>query len=187
MIKFGNKIKTLNNDKKYWVTSDLHFYHKSILKFCKNTRLYSSVEAMNEALINHWNDMVGVNDEVLHLGDFSFKGKEATQQILDQLNGNITFVLGNHCKVFRKSLPELNAVDYLEFNFNGTKVCCMHFPIAYWNRAEHGSLMIHGHQHGQETGIEGRILDVGFDAHGEILNLEDVVDSLLKVDIKSRR
>lgn len=181
MIKFGNKIRTVEGGVNYFVTSDLHFYHKGILKFCQDTRPYKDVEEMNQGLIDHWNSVVGENDEVLHLGDFSFKGKEATQEILNQLNGNITFVLGNHCKVFRNSL-DVKAVDYLEFRFNGTKVCAMHFHISNFNQQGRGAVMIFGHSHGNYQPL-GRTLDCGFDNHGRILPLQEAIDFCLERDI----
>lgn len=187
MIKFGQKIRTVEGGKRYFVTSDLHFYHNAILRFCPDTRPWQSAEEMNEAIIEHWNSVVGVDDEVLHLGDFSFKAKEATEAILARLNGNITFVLGNHCRVLRDQIGGLNTYDYLEFRFNDTKVCAMHFPIAHWNRADYGSIMLHGHLHGQPSGVKGRIMDVGWDAHGKILNLKAVVEHLTNLDIVSRR
>lgn len=30
MSDFGQKIRTEGSDKKYWVTSDLHFFHKGV-------------------------------------------------------------------------------------------------------------------------------------------------------------
>lgn len=182
MIKFGHKIKTVEGGKKYFVTSDLHFWHKNILKFCNANRPYETVEDMNRGLIDHWNSVVGVDDEVLHLGDFSFKGKEATQQILDQLNGNITFVLGNHDRVLRDQIPRLNTSDYLEFRFNNTKVCAMHFHISNFNQQGRGAVMIFGHSHGNYQ-PEGRTLDCGWDNHGRILPLQEAIDICLSKEI----
>jgi len=182
MIKFRNKIKTEGNLKKYWITSDLHFYHKGILNFCKDTRPWGDVDEMNQGLIDHWNSIVGVNDEVLHLGDFSFKGKEATQQILDQLNGDITFVLGNHDKPIKDQIKGLNIHDYLEFRFNGTKVCAMHYPISCWNQQGRGSVMFYGHCHGSYQG-KGRTVDVGFDNWGKIMPLQEAIDFCLDREI----
>lgn len=181
MIKFGQKIKTEGSDVKYHVTSDLHFWHRGILNFCKDTRPYSDVEEMNEALIEHWNSVVGVNDEVLHLGDFSFKGKEATEAILVRLNGNITFVYGNHDRVLRDQI-KVNGVDYLEFRFNGTKVNCSHFPMSSFNQQGRGAVMLYAHCHGSFQG-EGRTVDVGFDNWGKVIPLQEAIDFCLAREI----
>jgi calcineurin-like phosphoesterase family protein len=47
-----------------WFTSDTHFHHKNIIKYCN--RPYSSVEEMNNALIENWNKTVKQND-ILHV------------------------------------------------------------------------------------------------------------------------
>jgi calcineurin-like phosphoesterase family protein len=159
-----------------------HFFHKNILKFCNASRPYSSVEEMNEGLVEHWNSVVGEDDVVLHLGDFSFKGKEATEEILSQLNGNIVFVFGNHDKVLRSSIKGLTTYDYLEFRFNGVKVCCSHYPFVSWNQQGRGSVMLFGHVHGSYEG-KGRSIDVGFDAHCEIIPLQEAIDFCLEKEI----
>ena len=75
-------------------TSDTHFHHQNIIKYCN--RPFSSVDEMNEKLINNWNSVVGKNDIVWHLGDFCFGRKENISEILPKLNGKINLVIGNH-------------------------------------------------------------------------------------------
>ncbi len=75
-------------------TSDTHFNHANILDYCQ--RPFDNIEQMNEALINNWNRVVGKNDIVFHLGDFSFGGAAYWNNILDRLNGKIHLVVGNH-------------------------------------------------------------------------------------------
>ena len=98
MIKFGQKLKSTDN-RKYFVTSDLHFYHKRIMDFCPETRPWNSLDEMHEYLIDHWNSNVSPDDVVFDLGDFSFGNKEQTLYTLSQLNGNIVHIYGNHAKV----------------------------------------------------------------------------------------
>ena len=83
-----------SRDEKVWFTADTHFGHRNILKYC--CRPFFDVEEMNETLINNWNRVVGEDDVVFHLGDFSVGGAAEWTSLLDRLNGRIFLVLGNH-------------------------------------------------------------------------------------------
>ena len=146
-------------------TSDNHFGHKSILKFCPNTRQGSTVEEMDELMIQKWNSQVSVNDTVYLLGDFSFRNAEQTVQILLRLNGNKHIVLGNHDKwpngATKKMFFSINT--YKEIKVAGQKVILFHFPIVEWNSMHCGSFHLYGHVHGNYA-HSGRAMDVGIDA-----------------------
>lgn len=176
IISFNQKLSS-KDDREYYITSDLHFFHKGVLGFCPDTRPWKDVDEMNEALIDHWNSKVKPNDVIFSLGDFSFKAKEATQNIISQLNGNIVWVRGNHCyKVFNQmGLP---TYDYLEVRYDGIKVCMMHYPVAAWNQQGRDSVMLHGHTHGSYEG-KGKTVDVGWDNWGKIITLKEAVDYCL--------
>ena len=78
-----------------YLISDTHFDHRNIIKHCH--RPFSDVDEMNEALLRNWNDTVRETDEVFFLGDLAYGRKsKRTKHWLDQLNGDITFVRGNH-------------------------------------------------------------------------------------------
>jgi calcineurin-like phosphoesterase family protein len=184
-MKFAQKINSQNEDREYHVTSDLHFFHKNIIKHCPDTRLFESVDEMNVELVNHWNSTIGVNDVVFHVGDFSFGNEEHTQALLAQLNGTIIFIYGNHDKILRKisKVPSTNQFfDYLEIMFNGTKVCMGHYPMHVWNQSGRGSVMLYGHTHGSFE-APGRTMDIGYDANGRILKLQKAVDMCEQRDI----
>lgn len=78
-----------------YIISDTHFYHNNIIKYCN--RPFSSVEEMNDTLIENWNSIVKPEDTVFHLGDFAFK-KNVNNiiHIVDRLNGKIVLIKGNH-------------------------------------------------------------------------------------------
>jgi len=79
---------------KIWITSDSHFNHENIIKYCK--RPFHSLEQMNETLIEKWNKNVAKEDLVIHLGDFAFGSAEKMEEIRRKLNGIIIVLAGNH-------------------------------------------------------------------------------------------
>lgn len=80
-----------------FVVSDTHFGHENILRFTNEdgskVRTFSSVEEMNETMVQNWNKVVSDSDIVYHLGDVYF-GKG--WQHLDRLKGRKRLILGNH-------------------------------------------------------------------------------------------
>ena len=53
-------------------TSDLHLFHKNIVKFTNRPDM--NVEDHIEWIITLWNSQVKLGDTVYHLGDFCFAG-----------------------------------------------------------------------------------------------------------------
>ena len=89
------KLKYTEEEGKHiFFTSDTHFGHSNIIWMCK--RPYNDIEEMNEKLIENWNNVVGPDDIVFHLGDFAFGGQPLWKTIREQLNGNIVLIKGNH-------------------------------------------------------------------------------------------
>ena len=62
-------------------TSDTHFNHANILKLCN--RPFKSVEEMYETMIANWNCVVGMDNDVFHLGDFCLGGAAEWTKMLD--------------------------------------------------------------------------------------------------------
>lgn len=75
-------------------TSDSHFNHERIIPM--TNRPFANAKEMDKTMIENWNKVVGKNDIVFHLGDFCFGGPPKWREILEQLNGNIYLILGNH-------------------------------------------------------------------------------------------
>ena len=75
-----------------FLIADTHFGDGSIIKY--ENRPYSSVQAMDQGLIDAWNDVVAKGDLVWHLGDFCVPGRE--REYLDKLNGDKILIRGNH-------------------------------------------------------------------------------------------
>lgn len=139
-----------------WLVSDTHFYHKNIIKYCN--RPFSTVEEMNQAIIDNWNSVVKEGDTVFHLGDMGFCGTQNLVSIFSQLNGEIYLIRGNH-----DSDKALNALfdndlilswdQYKSITIVGDKeipeqeLFLCHYPMIDWNNKEKGCWMIHGHNH----------------------------------------
>ena len=82
------------NPEHTFFTSDTHFNHANIIKFCN--RPFKDVEQMNETMIANWNRVVGMDNTVFHLGDFCLGGAAEWTKVLDRLNGRIFLIMGNH-------------------------------------------------------------------------------------------
>lgn len=149
-----------------WFTSDNHFSHKNIKKFCPKSRAGDNVDEMDTLMIRRWQEQVKPEDTVWTLGDVFFCNSEKAKGILRQLPGTINHVWGNHDKVISSNSDLRNMFashhDYVELNLPEAKVVLFHFPIMEWNRMHHGSYHLFGHVHGGLL-IPGRALDVGID------------------------
>lgn len=134
---------------KIFITSDLHFYHKNILKY--ENRPWKTVDEMNQALITNWNVIVDKDDIVYILGDFAFASWTKIKGILKQLNGDKILVRGNHDHNWSDKDEALKyfckIVDYEELTYRGYNFVMFHHPIACWNGMERGSIHLYGHIH----------------------------------------
>src|SRR5207237_1540902 len=75
-------------------TSDTHFGHGGALGLYR--RPFSSVAAMNEGMVERWNETVGPDDVVWHLGDFAIRQKpQMVAEILARRRGRKHLVTGN--------------------------------------------------------------------------------------------
>lgn len=165
------RIKKINNDShKIFFSADHHYYHKNVIRFCN--RPFTDVYEMNKCMIDNWNSVVGKDDTIFHLGDFSFGGQKTTQIILEQLNGKKFICLGDHDKViYTKCHNHFEAVEDMIFltikNQNKLyEIFMMHWLCKIWPKSHYGSWHFHGHSHSgmdQYAQKEGKILDVGVD------------------------
>ena len=181
----------MSKEMKKWITSDLHFGHANIMKFCPVTRYgFTDVTHMNETLIKEWNQAVKPEDEVYILGDVAFCNADKAIAIMQRLNGTKILSQGNHDKKlvkdvgFRDCFKEVHT--YLRMRHEGHLVVMFHFPILEWDQMHRGSVHFYGHVHGDKTGLEKyRARDVGFDATGKVVvSLDDMIADAMKGEIK---
>lgn len=148
-----------------YFTSDLHFNHKNVIEY--SNRPFSSVDEMNEILINNWNSTVAKTDTIYILGDFSFGSDEFTKKLIETLNGNKIWVLGNHDRNPKHRNLYVGNSNYREltvkFGSNRQHIVMCHYAFRTWNRSHYGSWNLYGHSHGSLKPV-GKQLDVGVDA-----------------------
>ncbi len=144
-------VKLLEPNKLFF-TSDTHFGHKNIMRF--SDRPFTSVEDMDREMISKWNETVPEDGIVFFLGDFSFHKQQVSKDILEQLNGKVILIKGNHDKnpSYFKEIHNLLDIKVLD-NLNGfsdgfTHITLCHYPMAIWNKKHYGSWHLHGHSHG---------------------------------------
>jgi len=137
--------------------ADLHFFHKTLLDHM-DKRGFSSVDEMNEYMINQWNLKVKAADEVYILGDFSFGKPEETMEVLRRLKGKKYLIIGNHdfyirSKKFDQSLFGFTEY-YKELKQDGKRLILCHYPMTSYRdqyklnkKGEPISYMLYGHVH----------------------------------------
>ncbi|MFD4420225.1 metallophosphoesterase [Agromyces sp. NPDC058484] len=173
-----------------FITADTHFGHQRIIELAD--RPFGSVDEMNDEMTRRWNDIVGPDDVVLHLGDVALGPIEESMAMTRKLNGRRFLIPGNHDRVssatqtkaaierFRplyeaagwEILPEI-----VEGTRSGHRLLACHYP--YWGdsqeverhrahrpRNDEELPLLHGHTHARDHGPGGLEFHVGVDAHG---------------------
>lgn len=132
-----------------FVISDTHFSHRNIITFEKapgiRLRPFSSVEEMDELMIERWNAVVKPGDRVYHLGDVAIN-RHALPKILPRLHGRKCLIKGNH-DIFklRDYLPYFDDIRAMKV-LTGERVILTHVPIHPCNLLRFRG-NIHGHMH----------------------------------------
>lgn len=168
-----------------WFTADLHLGHTNIIEY--SSRPFDSVDAMNRALIDRWNDVVADDDEVWMLGDFALGKIGDTLPLAAELAGRKVLLTGNHdrCWPGHGRRAEGWEERYLTAGFDeivhgevvidvaGHRAVACHFPYRGDSHdrdrfidsrpVDRGQWLLHGHVH--ERWLQrGRMINVGVDA-----------------------
>jgi calcineurin-like phosphoesterase family protein len=146
-------------------TSDTHFGHEPIIRFIK--RPFPSVEEMDRTLVERWNERIGPDDTVYHLGDFCYRSARSLADYRSQLNGTIHLIRGNHDTLTEADHALFASVTLItEVKIEGRVIILCHYPFREWDRAWRGAWHLFGHVHGRLGHAPlGYSLDVGVDAH----------------------
>lgn len=174
-----------------WFTSDLHLSHERICELAG--RPFTSVDEMNAALVERWNDRVSEGDTVWVLGDVCMGKITDSLAVAVTLRGHKILVPGNHDRVsslYHGSSAAKKAEWRAAYEAAGFVIAdellrgmafgtldifdLCHFPYtddshgedryAEARPADEGRWLLHGHTHQAERISGERQLHVGVDA-----------------------
>jgi calcineurin-like phosphoesterase family protein len=158
-------------------SSDTHFNHAGIVRGTSNwegkrgCRDFDTLEDHDNTLIKNINDVVGENDILFLLGDFSFgsyKDRDNVENIKKyrrKINSKYVHLLtGNHDQEIRKNVDGVQELfssvqPYLEVSISlytreqkvkakKYQIILSHYAFRVWNNSYRGSWMLYGHSHG---------------------------------------
>lgn len=131
----------------FWVTSDNHYFHRNI-------NLYEPCRPpdCDQVMLERWNETVGENDILFHLGDIALGKREQLEALAPKLHGRIFLIRGNHDRSGKanadwyRSLGFTLVPDDFTIDYQGWTVTFSHRPDPAKTRyPKH--LQVHGHIH----------------------------------------
>jgi calcineurin-like phosphoesterase family protein len=162
-----------------YFTGDTHFGDPRVLRI--DRRPFPSMGEHDAALIANWNDVVGKDDDIWHLGDSMSVRAGPCAELLGKLNGRKHLIVGNNDPEETTGSDSWTSVQhYAELRENGHHLILCHYAFRTWNQMGKGSINIHGHSHGKLKPVP-RQFDVGIDANVlHPVSLEQVLASQRK-------
>jgi len=130
---------------------------------------------MDAEMVRRWNSVVRKGDTVYHGGDVGIGNPQKIKAALDQLNGDIHLVTGNHdpnnalkpaCRDrFASIQPYLEViVGDAEAHKGKRLICLFHYACRTWNAKHYGTWHLFGHSHGNMP-PHGLSFDLSVDCH----------------------
>ena len=188
-----SEIDKVRNNRGVFFTSDTHFNQQRTLELSR--RPFKDLNEMNVKMIENWNNMIGPNSTVFHLGDFG------DYRFRKYLNGDIKLLCGNYerddilnNKVTKESLVKkygfnqvLDRASFgLDIEGDVVDLAMCHEPTkaeAIVRGTRSIDYALFGHIHGRQL-IKPFGLDVGVDAHNfKPYSIDDVrffINALIK-------
>ena len=193
-------------------TSDTHYGHANICRGVTNwrdengnvpintTRDFETLEQMNDKIVESINSVVGEDDTLFHLGDWSFGGYDNIEEFRNRIVcKNVHLILGNHDHHIERNKGDIqrlfssvNQYLHLEVKWEGkdkfehARFALMHYPIASWNGMNDGVIHLHGHVHlpNNLRVTNGKAMDVGVDGNNyEPISMGEVLKIMSKQPI----
>lgn len=172
-----------------WYTSDWHFCHDK--DFIWKVRGFSSIDEMNEAIVERHNSIVKPNDIVYCLGDCIMGKAENGIKYLKALNGHLRIIFGNHDtpKKISQYIDNCTNIEWGSLSSKRDiskklKFFLCHYPVIASNGNDTNKVIsIHGHTHSEdkfEYTSQFLAYNVAMDAH----NCYPVAEENILKDIK---
>ena len=168
---------------KIYFMSDLHYNHFNILRMGPRPE-FNTVEEMNDHIKKELSKLKK-EDIVFDLGDLFWDvAQEEIYEVLGSCEAKIYKVLGNHDKQgyyikdrnygngdltkFFVRVADLFDAGFINSDTGKeSTITFCHYPLMSWYRKGYGSLMIHGHNHGNLDAVNDASpdlrVDVGWD------------------------
>jgi calcineurin-like phosphoesterase family protein len=195
MFDLNYKVKDLSNT---YFTSDIHAWHVNLTRGVSKwsdlsgCRDFDDEDEMTDVIISNINEKVPRNATLIHLGDWSFRGRQNIRRLRDMINcETVVNILGNHDHHIMTNSEYQRCFDwvghYLELRYRKRLFCISHYPMESWNEIGKGSIMLHGHQHHSGTIVRANRLDVGIDGPDydyTPLHIDEIFDYLPNVDVE---
>lgn len=173
-------------------TSDLHFCHDR--DFIYQPRGFVSVSDMNQAILSRWNATVKPDDDVYVLGDLMLNDNEKGKRLIQQLNGKIHIIRGNHdtderWKVYKECWNVVEITEAKFFKYKDYHFFLSHYPCLCANEDDDKPLKrrmisLCGHNH---TLNKFRDMDKGLIYHVELdahkcypVQIEKIIEDITK-------
>ena len=171
--------------------SDTHFGHENILETCRPQ--FSSIDEMDDTIIQNINKKMKKTDTLYIVGDFSFHSKRSPVEYLEAIKPKKVLILGNHDRDWIKHLDPVQLERYFvgvyqQYSLKkyGLEVHFNHFPQLAWNRSHYfaQSFSICGHIHdNRDSTVAARLFpqvpcqfNAGVDVNGfEPVTFEELV------------
>ena len=195
----------LKKGQKLFFTSDTHYNHTNICRGVTNwrtadgkipisqTRDFPTLEKMNSTIVNNINNVVGQDDILVHLGDWSFGGFESIKEFRDRIVcKNIYLLYGNHDHHIERNKGGIQGIfvntsqyqmlTVVDENGKKREFVLMHYPLCSWHDMNKGRFHLFGHVHlpPHQKVMGGRAMDVGMDGNNLTPYEMREVEALLK-------
>lgn len=212
----------VTGQRKVFFTSDTHFGHANIIKYSNRPFLadvdkaeldrrggvwgnepwrisHESVDLMNKEMTDQINAIVGEDDILWHLGDFSMYS-ESDKGYYSRCRGyrdkikckNVNIIWGNHDEASKIHSLFDQSYDLRSIRvpgYHSSFVLC-HYALAVFNKSHKGAIHLYGHSHSHaESWLSNampnrRSMDVGVDNAAKIIgayrpfSLEEILGML---------